>query len=108
MSDPLTDAAIADRWPERWAQANAPTRRNRSKARQQLRKRYAQTLAHEAFVEANPGARCASCDHCRRRALSAGLMCLLDSDFYGDRIVNADDVCTRFSPSPENPHDQDR
>ena len=97
MSDPVTDAAIAAKWPERWAKANNPSLPYRSKARQQLRKRYAVALEHKAFVASNPEARCSSCDH--GEPYRDDLSCQLDSDFHGYQIVHPEYVCTRWEPA---------
>jgi hypothetical protein len=92
---PETDAAIAARWPEKWAKANDATLRGRSKARQKLRQQYAYTLEFEAFVAANPNAKCGNCEHFGRVPDSQKRCCDLDSDFYGYAITKADGACVR-------------
>lgn len=100
MSDPATDLAIAAAWPGRWAKANDPSLPGRSKARQKLRQRYAQALKREAFIEANPHARCSSCAHSGGRQFTDALVCELDSDFHGYSVTPPDYVCTRWSAKP--------
>jgi hypothetical protein len=98
MADPVTDAAIAARFPREWARANDPSLRNRSKARQQLRQRYRHQLALDALMLANPQARCSSCAHVRTDPSPGlkGTFCDLDSDFEGYARVAPDFVCTRW------------
>lgn len=98
MSDPATDAAIAKLWPDRWAKANDPTKRNRSKARQQLRKAYANALAFDAFVAANPNARCGNCKHFEKVPHdSKGLWhCSIESDFHGYAITYDGNRCIKW------------
>lgn len=98
MSDPATDAAIAERWPDRWAKANDPAKRNRSKARQQIRKAYADALAYDAFVLANPTARCGNCEHFEKvpHDTKGQWHCSIESDFHGYAIAKADGICTKW------------
>ena len=95
MADPETDAAIAAKWPDAWARANDPTRRGRSKARQQLRQRYRASLEFDAFRQANPEAQCGNCSHFAPMPFdSKGQMhCSAKSDFHGYQIATADGVC---------------
>lgn len=41
---------------------------------------------------------CATCAHARKKHMRKpdDLICLLDSDFYGDRVVKPTDICSRF------------
>lgn len=57
------DAKIAKAWPNRWAKANDPNLRGRSKARQQLRRAWRRKLEFEAFKAANPDMSCFNCQH---------------------------------------------
>lgn len=93
------DALIAARWPDRWARANDPRLRNRSKARNNLRKCFRAAVAHDAFKAANPDARCSNCEHANANPTPglSGLFCLLDSDFEGYQGTNPDNVCARWS-----------
>lgn len=95
------DDAIAARFPREWARANDPNRRNGSKARNNLRRRYRLTIAHDEFVAANPSANCGNCAHskCAPGLGIQGLACLLDSDFHGYQIVKSGDVCVRWEGS---------
>lgn len=97
MADPATDAAIATRWPERWAKANNPALRNRSKARQQIRKAYAFALEFDAFVAAHPNAKCGNCQHFEPipHSNKGQFHCSIESDFYGYVIAKADGVCIK-------------
>ena len=101
-----TDAAIAIKLPAEWARANDPKLRNRSKARNNLRKRYSEILKYEQFVTANPDAKCIECEHCKPFPSDAErLHCELDSDFYGYQQVAPDYVCTRFAHLPKDKTD---
>ena len=96
MADPQTDAKIAAMWPKQWARANDSSLRNRSKARQQIRQRFALANKHSAFVAANPEARCGNCEHQSFTHHTQKARCDLDSDFHGDQLVSLQDVCTRW------------
>jgi len=100
VSDAATDAAIAAKWPDAWMKANDPARRNRSKARQQIRQRYAHAMAFEVFVAANPQARCANCDNAGSRHFETRPICELDSDFHGYQPVDPDHRCARWRAKP--------
>lgn len=101
----VTDQAVAERFPREWARANDPSLRNRSKARNNLRRRYRLAVEHEAFVAANPLATCAACANSTLNpGMVKGLACDLDSDFHGYQMVDPAHVCTRFRPcAPERP-----
>lgn len=99
LAKPDIDAAIAATWPARWAKANDPTRRNRSKARNNLRKAYAHKVEHDRFVASNPSAACANCAHKWQPPHTIVLACQLDSDFHGYQTVSPIHVCTRWGAS---------
>jgi hypothetical protein len=102
--DIATDTQIAQFYPAEWARANDPRLSNRSKARNNLRRRYRLVQEHMAFVAANPEARCSGCAHSNLNPSSIkGLVCDLNSDFHGYQMVSPDDVCTRFSPHAAAP-----
>ena len=90
-----TDAAIAEHWPAQWAKANNPVLRNRSKARNNLRRQWRLAQEHQAFVAANPEAKCGNCAHCSTQHYKKPY-CELDSDFHGYQLVELQDVCTRW------------
>jgi hypothetical protein len=92
------DAEIARVWPVEWRKANDPTRRNRSKARNNVRKRWLAMLELGAFRAANPDARCANCTHCKpyKSRDKNECHCELASDFYGYSLTKLDHVCTRW------------
>lgn len=99
MSAVDIDAAIAAAWPDRWARANNPALPNRSKARNNLRKRWREFVAHQEFVAANPTAACRNCAHCGAIPHSANArnFCELDSDYYGYSVIDdLGSVCTRW------------
>ena len=96
MADPETDAAIAAKWPDAWAKANDPSRRNRSKARQQIRQRYRLSLEFAAFKQANPDARCGNCDSFGPMPHDSRMMCGAESDFHGYAIATADGLCMKW------------
>jgi hypothetical protein len=92
------DAAIAARWPGKWAHANDPKLRSRSKARNNLRKAYRAAVELDAFVAANPNANCGNCDN---RLVNptpglTGLFCALGSDFHGYQRTDATRVCAKY------------
>ena len=94
------DEAIAAAWPDRWARANAP-RTGASKRRNNLRKAWKAHLTYQAFVAANPNARCGNCTHMKRvphrtAAHRDANHCELDSDFYGYQITSPESVCARW------------
>lgn len=92
------DEAIAIRFPLEWARANDPAKRGRSKARNNLRRRYRAIVELETFVSGNPSASCVSCVHSTSDPTPGirGLTCDLDSDFHGYQMVRADHVCARW------------
>lgn len=95
--DPIIDAAIAKLWPAAWARANDPRLRNRSKARQQIRKRYRDHVAYVEFRKSFPTAACKNCANRSEPHLMPGkLACDLDSDFHGYQLVDSENVCTRW------------
>lgn len=94
MADEATDAAIAKRFPGEWRRANDPNYRNRSKARQKLRRRFKYELEREAFSEANPDAACIDCIH--RYDWNNRLTCSIENDFHGYQIVEAGHFCTHW------------
>lgn len=95
----MSDEAIAKAWPDRWAIANDPARRNRSKARNNLRRLWKHHVELEQFKSANPDARCANCEHrsVNQMVLSGTATCDLDSDFQGYQRVDDAAVCARWS-----------
>jgi hypothetical protein len=99
---PEVDAAIAERFPSEWARANDGSLRGRSKARNNLRKRYRYVVELEAFKAANPDARCGNCAHgdLNPSVGIKGLSCELDSDFHGYAMVDPANVCARWDASP--------
>ena len=97
MSDPATDAQIAASWPDRWARANDPSLRNRSKARNNLRKAFAYALRVDAIREANPDARCATCKHYEQMPHGERKHCSIERDFHGYLMTAPDSLCDKFS-----------
>lgn len=99
----LADAEIARVWPDRWARANDPTLRGRSKARNNLRKQYRKWRAQIDFMEANPTASCLNCQHRRKMPVDARFYCDLDSDFHGYAVLTSNNPCVRhlFTEQPQ-------
>lgn len=94
------DAAIARRFPEEWRRANDPAKRNRSKARNNLRRRYRAAMEFDDFVLANPRAKCGNCANLLRNPGSlTGTYCDLDSDFHGYMRASEDGLCVRWIPA---------
>ena len=94
------DGAIAEAWPERWRKAN-DARPWASKRRNNLRRAWKVYRAHQAFVAANPAARCGDCQHMKRVPYRTSAdrdanYCELDSDFHGYQITDPASVCTRW------------
>lgn len=98
MADPVTDALIAELWPEKWAKANDPTRRNNSKRRQQLRQAYALSLEMESLLSRHPDARCGTCEHFELMPhdRTGQHHCAAESDFYGYVLASADNLCLKY------------
>ncbi len=95
------DAVIATLWPGDWARANDSRLTNRSKARNRLRKRYAEHLLMQEFKARHPNARCGSCAHFGRMPVSQQRTCILDSDFDGYALTSADKVCRRWKAATQ-------
>lgn len=96
MGDPVTDAAIAQRWPREWAAANDPARTGNSKRRNKLRKQYAEALDLAALRKT--GARCGNCEHFEARNVHVDhAVCELLSDFHGYTLADADGLCLKHA-----------
>lgn len=97
MVDPTTDADIARDWPERWARANDPSLRGRSKARNNLRKAYRGWRALAEFMQANPTASCLTCKNRVKMPLDDRYYCAEDSDFHGYSVLTSNNPCLNYS-----------
>lgn len=90
------DAQIAARLPKEWAKENDPTLRNRSKARNNLRKRYKALIALEDLKAKHPEADCSNCVNASPWGPEQVMSCDLDSDFHGYRPITPEHVCYRW------------
>lgn len=102
------DAAIAKNWPRRWAAANDPTKPNRSKARNNLRRQYRAAMTLSEWQANHPQATCGTCDNCAEIPGSAGRHCDVESDFKGYVVTYAETACWNmfWKAQPRSPSEQ--
>jgi hypothetical protein len=89
------DHEIAAAWPDKWARANNPALRSRSKARNNLRKSWRGHKEWLAFKAANPTAACANCRYNTPMPNDGRSTCDVGSDFHGYSMIrDVSSVCT--------------
>lgn len=86
------DVLAAKMFPDRWALALQATGKKGSNRRRMIRRQAENEVVLIGLRAV--GAKCGTCDHRSKR--DGGLICDLDSDFYGYVRVKADHLCARF------------